>query len=88
MKLSGEVVAVKKADFVNEAGSKIDFFRLYLKAGDPVAGALEISVSQEHFETVKVGDKISFTPTFSIRKTLSGVSVVVRVLEELAVENN
>lgn len=85
MKLAGEVVAVKKADFLNEAGSKIDFFRIYLKAGDPIAGALEVSVSEEQFSAVTVGDKITFVPAFSARKTQNGASVVVRVLEDLAV---
>ena len=85
MKLAGEVVAVKKADFLNEAGSKIDFFRIYLKAGDPIAGALEVSVSEEQFGTVTIGDKISFVPSFSARKTQQGASVVVRVLDDLTV---
>ena len=85
MKLSGEVVAVKKADFKNDGGETIEFFRIYLKSADPIGGALEIAVSLEQFDLVKLGDKVSFQPSFSARANRTSATVIIRVYDQFVV---
>ena len=87
MKLSGKVLKTVQGSYLNKTtGAEVPQFHAYLESGDPLSGALEVSLTEEQFQSIVVGNVITFVPSFSTRNWNRAVIVTAKVFENLEVE--
>ncbi|MDP1852061.1 MAG: hypothetical protein Q8K48_06580 [Candidatus Planktophila sp.] len=86
MKLRGKVIKAIKGSYTNKTtGAEVPQYHAYLESGDPLSGALELSLTEEQFQLIKVGNVLSFVPSFSTRTWNRAVIVTAKVFEDLEV---
>ena len=86
MRLYGEIVHTALDQYQDKNGVDVKLHKIYLQSGDPLEGALEISVNPEIFEKAKKGDKVSFIPVFRIRSKYGTPVVACSIFDEFKVE--
>ena len=85
MKLAGLVVKKSEEEYVSATtGQAVKMYRLYLQAGDPLSGALEVGLNAEQYDNVKEGDLVSFIPSFSTRMWNRNTIVTAKVLDDFS----
>jgi len=88
MKLTGKIVKQGEEKYTNKTtGLEIQLYRVYLESGDPLSGALEVSVTDEQYKTLIVGQEIAFVPSFSTRTWNRNLIVTAKVLEGLEISS-
>ena len=86
MRIYGEVVHTALDQYQDKNGVDVKLHKIFLASGDPLEGALEISVNPEIYAETKKGDKVSFIPVFRIRSKYGTPVVACSVFDEFKVE--